>query len=188
MFSSPMENFQTSFYLTFYPYLAELMAPSFLRHFQLVGSNKPLSPGFPIFFLTAPSQPCLLAPLHSFLFYTMFHSSYINIGMPGCFTVSLVKLRTTFPRILFPLPSDWNCSKEKLEWDLRNGTKAESLLSEEFSFKYGDKKTKKCLAGSYLCFFSLTPSQVSASWFLVLLTSNGPSHMTICLVIDAQKW
>ena len=60
----------------------------------------------------------------SFLFCTMFHSSYINIGMPGCFTVGLVKLRTTFPRILFPLPSDWNCSKEKLEWDLRNGTKA----------------------------------------------------------------
>ena len=66
MFSGPMENFQTSFYLTFYPYLAELMAPSFLRHFQLVGSNKPLSPGFPIFFLTAPSQPCLLAPLPSY--------------------------------------------------------------------------------------------------------------------------
>lgn len=65
VFLSPMEKFQTSFYLTFYPYLAELMAPSFLRHFQLVGSTKPLSPGFPIFFLTAPSQPCLLVPLTS---------------------------------------------------------------------------------------------------------------------------
>lgn len=62
----------------------------------------------------------------------MFHSSGINVGMPGCFTVNLVKLRTTFPRIPFPLPSDWNCSEEELEWDLRNGTKAESLLSEEF--------------------------------------------------------
>lgn len=41
------------------------MVPSFFRHFQHVGSNKPLSPGFPIFFLTAPSQPCLLAPLPS---------------------------------------------------------------------------------------------------------------------------
>lgn len=187
VFSSPMDNFQTSFYLTFHPYLAELMVPSFFRHFQHVGSNKPLSPGFPIFFLTAPSQPHLLAPLPSSSMPCFIHL----VSVLACQVVLLsawLNWELHFPEPPFLCLQIGTAQKRSLSGIWERELKQSHYFLKNFRVKYGDEKTKKCLAGSYLFFFSLTPSQVSASWFLVLLTSNGPSHTTICLVIDAQKW